>query len=417
MHRSSGGASLLWIDARRRVEDRLVGPVEEPVRYNMRAELASALANGAFMTILAFIPLLLRRLGGSPEVLALCTASVYLGNVLSPLGLYFVRPGQVKRTVAFLWLVARAAFLAAGFVTGDIGLLLVVAFFWFFDQLPAPMYSFIIQRVYPASERGKVMAVVRVGMGLSTLALTPVAGWVLDRAGYRTLFPVAAAAGIVAALLFLRLRVDESASTIDRTRIVNYAGRILRRDRRFTLYLVALAFFGFSSLMPMPLYPLVQADRLGLSYLALGWLSLLFTFSRLVTYFYWGRRIDRWGSVRCLQIAFLLNVVVVSPFIVASQAWMLIPSYLAQGAVNSALDLGYVTAAIQLAAPKHIAEYAALQFVVIGLRGMLGPLIGVSLLRVGLSQTAVFGLSIVMALVAAAILGGVNRRQPQLRAT
>ena len=382
----------------------------------MRAELTSALANGAFMTVLVFLPLLLRRLGGSPEVLALNTASVYLGNVLSPLGLYFVRPGQVKRTVASLWLIARAAFLAAGFVTGDIGLLLVAAFFWFFDQLPAPMYSFIIQRVYPASERGKVMAVVRVGMGISTLALTPVAGWALDRAGYRTLFPLAAVAGIVAALLFLRLRVDESASTIDRSRILNYAGRILRHDRRFRLYLVALAFFGFSSLMPMPLYPLVQADRLGLSYFALGWLSLLFTFSRLVTYFYWGRHIDRWGPVRCLQIAFLLNVVVISPFIVASQAWMLIPSYLAQGAVNSALDLGYVTAAIQLAAPKHIAEYSALQFVVIGLRGMLGPLIGVSLLRVGLSQTAVFGLAIGMALVAAAILGSLNRRQLQLHA-
>ena len=89
--------------------------------------------------------------------------------------------------------------------------------------------------------------------------------------------------------------------------------------------------------------------------------------------------------MRCLQVACVLNMIVVLPYIWVTQAWMLVPTFVASGLVGAAVDLALINAAIQLARATHIQEYSALQSTVIGIRGMIGPFVGVALLRIGVS--------------------------------
>ena len=399
-------AQLLWM----RIENAVVGPVSDGVRYNMRTELSSQVAYGVLTAVVGFLPLVLVRLGSSAAMLAILTASSYLGNILASFCLFLTRPGRAKRVVAASWIVSRLMFAAMALVSRDITLLILAALFWLGDQLPLPAYGAIIQSIYPAADRGKVLAMVRLGTTLPILILTPLAGWLLDHAGYRLVFLLAGAAGLLGVALFWRLRVDEAALPVRCTRSLGYAGEILRGDPRFTLYMVGLTVYGLSALIPYPLYPLVQANRLRLSYEDLGWLNLVYGLIRVAFYFFWGRRIDRWGPVRCLQLSFAVSVMTILPYVWAGSGWMLVPSFVAYGISMSAIDLGFISAAIHLADPQRVSEYTALNYTVIGARGMVGPFVGVALLALGMPLTWILLLAAALGLASAGILGAVDRQ-------
>jgi len=295
-------------------------------------------------------------------------------------------------------------FIGAALVTGDIGLLILAGVFWLCEGLPTPTYSGIVQKIYPIESRGTLMSVVRVGMSVTLLVLAPVAGRILDGPGYRVLFPVAGVLGIVAALIFGRLKFDQSELRLSKTPSPRNFGSILKHDTRYSFYLGAVVFWGLAALVPSAVIPFVQVDRLHISYTELGWLNLALSLVRLPAYYYFGRAVDRIGPVRCLQYACLLNLVVVLPYIWVTQAWMLIPTFVASGIVGAAVDLALINAAIQLARDGKIQEYSALQSMIIGVRGMIAPFIGVAMLRVGASPALVFVAAGACSVIAALLL-------------
>ncbi len=98
-----------------------------------------------------------------------------------------------------------------------------------------------------------------------------------------------------------------------------------------------------------------------------------------------------------MQVAFAINMLVLIPYAIAASqgagqasGWVLLPSFIASGITASAVDMGFITAIIQLAPFGRISEYAAAQAALIGARGVVGPFIGVGLLNLGMSQTAIF---------------------------
>ena len=65
---------------------------------------------------------------------------------------------------------------------------------------------------------------------------------------------------------------------------------------------------------------------------------------------------------------------------------MLVPSFIAFGIVIAGSELWISYSIIELADPAFLAEYTAVFMMLIGARGLVGPLLGVGLLRIGLSQ-------------------------------
>jgi MFS family permease len=389
------------------LENWLLGYLRPDMRHNIRIEIGWAAAYGAFFAALAFVPVVLRQLGAPAGWLAFYSSSTYFGSVASWVGLALFRPGRVKRRMTVLWLIGRGLLVLVALVSGYPWLLLLVAVFWLLEGLPSPAYTAVVQRVYPARERGRVMSVVRVAMTMPMLVLGPVAGWLLDSAGYRVLFPLAGLVGMASALIFSRLRVDETALEVRASSAPTGLRRLLAQDRRFAIYLSGVLLFGLGSLIPIAIVPIVQVDVLHLSYTAIGWLNLSMAVSRTVSYVFWGRMSDRLGGVRCMQAAFAINMLVLVPYAIATAqgigqagGWILLPAFIASGIATSAIDLGFITAIIQLAPVGRVSEYAAAQAALIGARGVVGPFIGVGLLDLGVSQTAIFVMGAGLSLLA-----------------
>jgi ACS family glucarate transporter-like MFS transporter len=99
----------------------------------------------------------------------------------------------------------------AGFITGlsAIAMLFGLRFMVGLAEAPSfPGNARIVAAWFPASERGGASAVFNSAQYFSLVAFAPLMGWIAHDFGWRSVFYVMGAIGIVAALLFLRLVHD-----------------------------------------------------------------------------------------------------------------------------------------------------------------------------------------------------------------
>jgi MFS family permease len=373
------------------------------VRYNVFTELWGSVAFGVFWAAaIQFVPVVLRRLGAGPELIALYTAQTYLGAILTSLSIVLMRGRRTKNFAVWCWMVGRTTFFVFAFINEIYWLMGVMVFFWMLEQFPSPAYTRIIQGIYPVEIRGKAMSLVRLGMTASILVVTPLAGWMLDHWGHRVLFPLAAIFALLSTWMFSRLDVDEGILPPRQTRSLGNLWGVVLSNRNFAIHLIGLTLFGFGSLVGIAFYPIVQVDRLQLSYTQLGLLSTVQSLTWLLGFVYWGRVVDKKGGIWVMRVNFAIGAIVPFAYIFATNGWLLLPAFIAQGIISAGLDLGFVNTCIQLAENDKVVEYAAIQATVAGLRGMVGPFVGVWLVSLGVSEAWVFAIGTL--LVGAALI-------------
>lgn len=400
----------MWLlNLQARIEGSLTGELSPTVRRNMYIELVGAMAYGLFFgASLQFIPVVLRKMGASSDLLALYITQNYWGSVLVAFSVMLMRRRRTMSFAVTVWLVARSIFLVFAFVNNVGWMLVFLAFFWILETFPSPAYTRIIQTIYPNHVRGQVMSVVRLGMVLAILLMTPLAGWALDNWSYRIIFPLAGVMGILSTVLFARLEVDEGPLPPRQTKPLTGLLDILRQNRSYALYLFGISVYGFGGLMGFALYPIVQVDRLGLSYSEIGLLGLAQSAFWLLGFIVWGKQIDVRGGLWVLRFNCAIAAVIPASYIWATEGWMLLPAFIAQGIISAGIDLGFVNTSIQLAEPDKVVEYSALQTTAIGLRGILAPVAGSLMLRFGINDLTIFAVGTVLIVISWFILGGVS---------
>lgn len=370
----------------------------------MRIELAASLAYGPYHAALLFVPVVLQRLGAGPELIALYQSASYIGFFLVPVTARLIPERGVQHFLAWLWGIGRAFFGAMGLALSAPVMLVLSVAANFFESFPSPAYTRVIQAIYPAAMRGRALGYVRLGLAVGMLAATPVSGWILDALGYGALFPIAGACGIAAAMAFSRIRIVESGAPRHAGRSLRELWDVLRRDRRYQYYLLSVAAFGFGGLLPISFFPSVIVDRLNLSYTALSLLGGAQSVMWLLGYLVWGHFFDRFTGVPVLRVLYVLMAVIPASFLVATSGWMLLPAFIAQGLGSAGIDLAFQNCTIELSRDDRTYEYAALLRTVIGVRGLIGPLLGVWLAQLGIATIIIFVLAALLYLAAAALL-------------
>lgn len=394
---------------RTRVERTFSEPLAPLVRRNMYIELWASVAYGIFYAgAIQYIPVVLRRLGASSELLALYTAQTYLGSILTSLSIVLMRRRRPKHVIVLFWVVSRSLFLLFAFVTDAYWLLVIMAIFWLLESFPSPGYTRIIQVIYPERVRGQVISVVRLGMVVAILLATPVAGWALDWVGYRVLFPLAGLMGVAAMWIFHQLQVDEGPLPPRETKSVGRLWEIVRHNRPFAIHLLSFTVYGLGGLLGYPLYAIVQVDRLQLSYTQIGLLGVAQSAAWLIGFLIWGRLVDRKGGLPVLGINQLISVIVPLCYLWATDGWMLLPAFIVQGLINAGVDVGLISTCIQLAERDKVVEYAAVQATAVGARGLVTPFIGAGLVRLGVADTQIFALGAGLIFLSWLILLGVH---------
>lgn len=384
----------------------MIGGFPEQIRVNLRIEMVAALAFGLFYAgAIAFLPVVLRRLGASPELLALYVAQTYLGSVFASFSVMLMRGRRPKTFAVICWVLARSLFLPAVLIAQAGWLLVLTAIFWLLEAFPGPAYARIMQQIYPNPYRGRALGVVRVAMLLAMLTATPLAGWALDRFGHQVILPIAGLFGVASTLIFARVRVADEVFTQPGGRPLGGIWGILRTDRRFAMYMLGFTLYGLGFLVGFPFFAIVQVDRLQLSYTVIGYLGLVQSLCWLVGNIFWGRLVDRRGGLWVVRANVGLAVIIPFCYIWATNEWMLLPAFIVHGIISAGVDLGIISSAIDLADPERVAEYSALQATIIGIRGMVGPFLGAALVGAGVDQSLVFALGIVLIGLGWAVLG------------
>jgi len=128
-----------------------------------------------------------------------------------------------------------------------------------------------------------------------------------------------------------------------------------------------------------------------------------------------GRLIDRGSSLRQTFIGTLLVVLVPIGYLVAPQYWFLLPVAVVAGVAQASGELTYFTNVVQMAPPHRLADYAAAQSLLLGIRGSLAPFAAAALLGQFPPQVVLsFGLAF-MVVGTLIMAGAVREPQPVAR--
>ena len=353
----------------------------ERVRANFRIDAFSGVCAGVYLgVVIAFLPVVVRRMGGSTEAVALVVAGPFIGHLFSPLFNYLLAKVPPVRVTAITATISRLIFLVGVLVvTTPLALALVSVTTWVIAVANMGSYAMLMQGIYPDSERASAMGKVRVGVSIASIASATLAGVFIDAFPATVVFAVAAAISLPGGLAFGRIKHEMPAIPVVRHRPTRIA-RDVWRDARYRRLLLSFTIFGFGNLMNYALYPILLVDHFNASNSFVGIMTALQSATAVAAYFVWGRFIDRGSSLRTTVIATSLGLLMPIGYLFAPNVWFLLPVAAIAGITNAAGDITFFTNIVQLAPRDRIGDYAVAQSSLMGLRGTIAPFVASSLL-------------------------------------
>jgi MFS family permease len=354
----------------------------KPVRHALKWDAISAAVGGLSAgAMLPFLGVILRRdLGASAFLIAVLGASWSVGNLFNPLMAYHLR-GRVKLPYA-VWppIISRALYLfmpLAVVAPVFAGIAVLAAGI---GALASPAYAAVIRDAYPVERRGFLMGVVRVVWVAGAMTGALCGGFLLERFGYRWVFPVLAVIAIVGVAAFARIGVPAAPDESEARRTdVFEAFRVLLTDRLFRLYAAAFFLWGFGNLMLSPVIPVFQVDELRISDRWVGYLATVASGLSMVGFIFWGRLLDRSGPFRLLLG--MLGFAAIGPltYFFSHSLPPLLLAVAAQGVAMAGGELGYINAAMRFGRREAVTYYAGMFAFLQALRGLSAPFIGAAL--------------------------------------
>jgi len=358
--------------------------LSEPVRRALKWDATAGTLGGLFMGgVFPFLGVIARQdLGASAFQLALLNSSGSVGNLFNPLIAHRIRNKPKLPHAVWPSLVGRAFFLlmmlpAAALAPAYIAICFVANAV---ATLASPAYAAVVRDAYPANRRGLLMGLVRVLAVGGSMIGALVGGAMLAHWSFRTVFPLAAAVGVLAAVAFSRVgvhAVPDDPSATERSLWESY--RNVRADRAFGLYSTCFYLYGFGNLILGPVIPIFQVDTLHITPLWVGYLATTGAAFGMLGYPVWGRVLDRHGPFRLmLMVVALVSLMPITYFFAHSVPVLLIAAA-ASGFAYAGGDLGYVNAALKFGSRDSAASYAGMFAFFQACRGIPGPFLGAAL--------------------------------------
>ncbi|MDR5683387.1 MAG: MFS transporter [Armatimonadota bacterium] len=338
-------------------------------------DLGGAVLFGLFAgMVLPFLSVTARRLGATPLQVSLLTAGPAIGLLFAAWWSAIIAGRNPVPFVVWPSVVARGLFLLAPLVSGPHAFVALVIAFHLVHGTILPAYTAAIRSVFPREHRGRLLGLVRVGLSLASILAALVAGSALQRFGYPAVFPVAAVFGIASALVFGRIHLPGQPRSNERPS-VHEAWRVALADSRFRALLVTTSVFGFGGWMMAPAVPLLLVDELGATNSQVGVLSAVMSACSVLSFFVWGRFIDRHSGLAAIRIVFAVGILTPLLFYLAPSTWYALLPFATDGFVIAAMDLAWMAAVMELAPADRVSQYTGAYASLLGVRGVVAPLL------------------------------------------
>ena len=276
-------------------------------------------------------------------------------------------------------------------------LALTTVAFWIVTIANVAAYTALMRGIYPDRERAHVMGKVRVGASVAGIVAAALAGLYIDLVPAQWVFAAAALISLPGAVAFFKIEHTSTGGFGMRRPALEIA-RDVWADRRYRRLMLSFLIFGWGSLMNFAVFPIMLVDHFDAPNTFVGILSAAQSATMVVAYVVVGRLLDRGSSLRQTFIGTVLVLLVPIGYLVAPGYWALLPVALVAGVAQASGELTYHTNVVQMAPPGRLAEYAAAQSLLLGIRGSLAPFAASALLGLfSLHAVLLIGLSFMAA--------------------
>ena len=379
------------------------------VRHNFRIDVFGGISSGIFISVLVtFMPVVVRRMGGTTTDVAIVVGGAFIGHLLAPFFTYLYANIPPVRVVAGTVTVGRLLFIVGVLVaTTPLMLALTTVAMWVVMIGNVGAYVALMQGIYPDSERAHVMGQVRVGASIAGIFAATMAGAFIDVIPAVYVFATATLLSLPGALAFFRVKYDRVGGYSTRRPAADVA-RDVWRDRRYRNLLLSFLIFGWGNLMNFAVFPIMLVDHFNATNSFVGIMAAVQSATMIVAYVVIGRLIDRGSSLRQTFVGSLLVLLVPIGYILAPATWALLPVAIVSGIAQASGELTFHTNVVQLAPRERIADYAAAQSLLLGVRGSLAPFAASALLGV-FEPRVVLLVGVAFMAVGVAIMAGVVR--------
>lgn len=328
------------------------------------------------------------ELHASDLAIGLMNAAPFIGNLLAPV---WARQMEGKAKMPFCqasWITGRSLLLLMPLVTTATGFVGVISLLLFIGTISSPAYTSLMKDIYPDRARGQLMSYVRIVVQGTTFLSTLIAGRLMDRGvGFGPLFAVAGVAGVLAALFFKQVRPLSSApppSTELPQPLLSFfldTLSILKENESYRWFALSVMLYGFGNLMAWPLYSLYQVEQLHIRPTQIANLTNTASICAIFGALFWGRYIDRHGAAKTVFRGILLIASISVIYFFAHTVELLFLAAFLSGFGMAGIELSYTASILNYAEPGKAARYQALHSLLLGIRGVLAPLVALPLLR------------------------------------
>jgi MFS family permease len=368
------------------------------LRRNLALDLTAAVGVGVtFSLVTALLAPIGRRAGMDPLGLAMLGAAPFIANAL---GMLAGRWGaRSQRQLAAIR--ATGAVLIVSLVLAPVPIAMIGAAFayWITMSFGMPFQARLWGEIYPSRLRGRLLGLIGTARGGAGAIAVFVAGLVAVSIGDVPALALVGVVGVMTAVAWVHMRAPNAADPPKFS--ARGSLRLIRDNTTLKNTLLAQGFYGGGLIAAMPLYALVQVDRLHLSLAEVGFIGLLAAASNTISYLGWGMLTDRRGGPVVLGVASAFGLVSLAAWAVAPQVAVLYVAAIAGGVAGAGIDLGLQSAMITGVPTEERGAVMAGWNALTGIRGAAAPFIATGLVQAGV-------LSVTGALVACAIVTAIG---------
>ena len=210
--------------------------------------------------------------------------------------------------------------------------------FWLSLSLSSPYYLRLWGTMYPSRILGRVVGFLGSGRAAAA-ALAALAGGILaDRIGGEMAVAVAGLVGLVCAIAYIGLRSPDT--EVPPFYSARDSLRALRDRPVLSRIAVAQGFYGGGLIAAVPLYAIVNVDRLNLSLSDVGIIGILTAAATTLSFLAWGAIADRRGPLVALRLGSAFGLAGLIAYALAPNVGILWIAAVAAGASSASIDVG-----------------------------------------------------------------------------
>jgi MFS family permease len=365
----------------------LFGTAAAPaLRRNVLLDVVAAVGVGITTALVAsLLPTVARREGLDPIGLATLASAPFVANLL---GLFAGRFGpRSPHQLAIARGTGALLLVAVVLLPVPIVLAAVAVGFWVSISFASPLQQRLWAAMYPARERGRLIGVVSTGRMAAAGSAALVGGLLADRIGGLAVVAFAGALGAACALGATGLRTP--AATEVRTWSARASWAAFRSRPGLRRIAAAQVFYGGGLIAAIPLYALVQVDRLSLSLAEVGMIGILAATASTLSCMAWGAVADQRGGLTVIQLGSVLGAASLAVYALAPSVVALWVAAVLVGVANAAIDLGLPTVVAEHAPLDEVAAATSGMNALTGARGLVAPFVGSLLVQAGIVDVTV----------------------------